>query len=427
MSRVIDDLFSSAAFAPHGFCMLWRPDLVALHAISDGVIALSYFSIPVAIYLFVSQRRDFEFRWVAHLFVAFIALCGMTHLAALVTLWEPYYGVQGMIKAATAVVSIATALSLWPLLPKVLAVPSPVQLQDVNRRLEEEISRHRQTEKELLAVRDQLEDRVRDRTRELEAALAAQQAAERQLAAHAAELERSNRDLDDFAHIASHDLKEPIRGIANSATFFLEDHGGGLPPQARAQVETIIRLAKRLDRFLNDLLTYSRYGRTEQGFRSVDMGALVAGIIEELRPALAGEGGRVVVAGPLPTVHCDRTRMGEVFRNLITNGVKYNDGAAKLVEVGVEDADSGVDGVTTFYVKDNGIGIAPEHRERVFGMFKRLHGRDAYGGGTGAGLSIVKKIVERHNGRIWAAANPDGGTIIRFTLTDPRRDRHGPD
>lgn len=415
MAALVEYLFGSASFVPHGYCLMWRPDLVAMHAISDALIAIAYFSIPGAIYLFIKQRADFEFKWTAVLFVAFIALCGFTHIAGLVTLWQPYYGLQGMVKAATATVSILTAISLWPLLPKLMAMPSPFQLREVNLRLEDEIARHKRTEQELILARDSLEQRVLERTRELEYALEAQTHAERQLANRAAELERSNRELDDFAHVASHDLKEPIRGIANTATFFLEDHGEVLKDTARKQIETIIRLAARMDNFLNDLLTYSRYGHTKMGFRTVDARPMVMDILDELRPMIEEHDARVVVQDTMPAVYCDRTRVCEVFRNLITNALKYNDSADKSVEIGALPPDAGGP-ETTFFVKDNGIGIAADFGERVFSMFKRLHGRDEYGGGSGAGLAIAKRIVEQHDGRIWHEQAPQGGSIFWFTL-----------
>src|SRR5215467_4146149 len=136
MGEIIEYLFGAASFVPHGFCLLWRPDLVAMHALSDGVIAASYFSIPMALALFVRRRVDLEYKWVFWLFVAFIVACGTTHLVGLVTLWQPAYGLQGLIKVATAGVSVTTALLLWPLIPKALALPSPSALREANAELE---------------------------------------------------------------------------------------------------------------------------------------------------------------------------------------------------------------------------------------------------------------------------------------------------
>ena len=135
-------LFDTARFTPHGFCLLWRPDLVIIHVVSDTVIALSYFAIPVAIYIFAKRRLDLEpeHRRMAMLFAAFITACGLTHVVAIVTLWAPYYGIQALIKAATAAVSLITASALPFLLPKLLALPSPKTLQAANDSLAAEVA-----------------------------------------------------------------------------------------------------------------------------------------------------------------------------------------------------------------------------------------------------------------------------------------------
>lgn len=160
---MLDYLLETASFLPHGFCLLWRPDLVALHVVSDLAIGLAYFSIPLAILAFLRRRPDFEYRWVAYLFAAFIVLCGTTHFADVVMLWRPYYGLQGMIKLVTAVVSVTTAALLWPLLPKIVALPSPRLLQETNHRLEAEIRERWATEGQLRQARDDLERQVAER------------------------------------------------------------------------------------------------------------------------------------------------------------------------------------------------------------------------------------------------------------------------
>ena len=160
---MLNYLLETAAFLPHGFCLLWRPDLVALHVVSDLSIGLAYFSIPLAILAFLRRRPDFEYRWVAYLFAAFIVLCGTTHFADVAMLWRPYYGLQGMIKLVTAVVSVTTAALLWPLLPRIVALPSPRLLQETNHRLEAEIRERWAAEGQLRQARDDLERQVAER------------------------------------------------------------------------------------------------------------------------------------------------------------------------------------------------------------------------------------------------------------------------
>ncbi len=165
----LDWLFDTARFTPHGFCLLWRPDLVIMHVVSDTVIALSYFAIPVAIYIFVQRRLDLEpeHRRIALLFAAFITACGLTHIAAIVTLWAPYYGIQALIKAATAVVSLVTAAALPLLLPKLLALPSPRTLQSANDSLAAEVAAHQATLAELNAAQAELARQLSDRDEDL--------------------------------------------------------------------------------------------------------------------------------------------------------------------------------------------------------------------------------------------------------------------
>lgn len=167
MQAVLDYLFGAASFVPHGYCLLWRPDLVALHAISDAMIALAYFSIPVALIVFVRRRRDLHYPWMFALFATFILACGATHLLGLITLWEPIYGFQGLVKAGTGVVSIATAAALWPLLPKALALPGPGELRSINDRLSRGIEERLIAQQRLQFAYQQIEERIALRTREL--------------------------------------------------------------------------------------------------------------------------------------------------------------------------------------------------------------------------------------------------------------------
>jgi two-component sensor histidine kinase len=162
LQGAFDWLFGAASFIPHGVCLAWRPELVALHAGSDLLIALSYFVIPAALASFVSQRKDLTqgHQRVAYLFAAFITLCGLTHIGGLITLWQPYYGLQALLKVPTAIVSVVTAIALWPLLPKLVALPSPAVLKA-------EVEAHKRTMAELDAARRDLESQVAERTREL--------------------------------------------------------------------------------------------------------------------------------------------------------------------------------------------------------------------------------------------------------------------
>jgi chemotaxis family two-component system sensor kinase Cph1 len=228
------------------------------------------------------------------------------------------------------------------------------------------------------------------------------------------ELERSNVELDAFAYAASHDLKEPLRGIHNYTVLALREAGEALPPTPRERLNTVVRLTQRMESLINSLLHYAQVGRMELSLRKTDLNKLVAQVLEGLKPRLEEARLEVRIPQPLPSAWCDRVRIAEVFTNLITNALKYNDKAERWVELGaVPDGD---EARVAYYVRDNGIGIRPEYHDTIFRIFKRLHGRDRYGGGTGTGLTIVKRIIERHNGHVWLESTPKEGTTFYFTL-----------
>lgn len=155
------------SYVAHGYCLMWKPWLVGLHGLSDLLTALAYFAIPVAIFIFVKRRGDLQMKNLAWMFVAFITLCGLTHVVGLITLWAPIYETEGWVKGATAIVSVITAVAIFPLIPKALAIPSPSQMQLVNDQLTDEIAAHKRTLADLEAARAELERRVEERTQAL--------------------------------------------------------------------------------------------------------------------------------------------------------------------------------------------------------------------------------------------------------------------
>ena len=245
------------------------------------------------------------------------------------------------------------------------------------------------------------------------------------------ELQRSNEELDSFAYIASHDLKEPLRGIHNYANFLMEDYAEALSDDGVAKLQTVVRLTQRMEDLINSLLHFSRLGRAELVQQSVNLNELVQQTIATVTMSRPQSEVEFRIPQPLPSIEADRSQINELFTNLISNAIKYNNKAEKQVEIGLidrngseraENGDANVEEVSfpaafTFYVRDNGIGIPPEHLEKIFQIFRRLHGRDDFGGGTGAGLTIARKIVERHGGRIWVESIPDQGSTFYFTLS----------
>jgi len=226
----------------------------------------------------------------------------------------------------------------------------------------------------------------------------------------------SNAELEQFTSVISHDLKEPLRGISFFTEFLLEDLSGKLDESAQNYLEEIRHLSIKAKALIADLYEYSKVGRIEMSFAEVDMNDIVRDVAHRLTGYFSERGAQLRMPDSLPKIYCDKVRVGEIFANLFVNAAKYNDAPDKWIEVGVSPAPDSDDDVPVFYVKDNGIGIRPDNRLRIFEMFQRLHNEDDYGGGTGVGLAIVKRIVDRHGGQIWVESSPGRGSIFYFTL-----------
>ncbi|HSI13433.1 MAG TPA: ATP-binding protein [Chthoniobacter sp.] len=513
--------------------------MIRLHVLSDGFIALAYFSIPLTLGWFVRRRRDIDFGWMFILFGVFILACGMTHVMEVWNIWHSTYWLSGVVKAITAVASVPTAFLLTKLMPQALLVPSPKQLQVVNRTLEEEVETRRAAEEKLRELNAELESRVARRTADLETAnaelrrlLEEQRRAEESLAQLAiivqssgdaiiskkldgtisswnpgaertfgytaqeaigqpmimifpkdkmgeetqildrvrhgevighfetervrkdgarldvslsvspirdtagnvvaastiarditeskqvevqmrrmmTELERSNQELGQFAYVASHDLKEPLRAVTSCVQLLRKGYSEKLDGRGLEFINHAVDGAKRMQQLIDGLLSYSRVEQQETELQPVDFAAPVQQACENLETAIA-EGRVQVHVASLPALKCHGAQMVQLFQNLIGNAVKFRRAEAPEIWISAERKEDD----WLFLVRDNGVGFEPEFSERIFGLFQRLHTRRKYSG-TGIGLAICKKIVERHQGRIWAESKPDHGTTFFFTL-----------
>ena len=226
-----------------------------------------------------------------------------------------------------------------------------------------------------------------------------------------AELTRSNRELDEFAHVASHDLSEPLRSISGFVQLLARRYEGQLDDEADHFIARTVEGTARMQALISDLLAYAAVSRVSAPLVPVDCAALMADVIEGLS-ASSHEHGTEIVVGALPTVLGNVSQLGQLLQNVVGNAVKFTAGvpAPRVVVQASRDG-----GFHEFSVSDNGIGIDEQYRERVFRMFQRLNKREEFSG-TGIGLPIAQRIVERHGGRIWAQEGPEGGAEIRFTL-----------
>ncbi len=226
------------------------------------------------------------------------------------------------------------------------------------------------------------------------------------------ELEQSNRELASFAYAASHDLKEPLRGIYNYSNVLLEDYAHVLDEDGIDYLQTVVFLSQRMETLINALLRLSVLGQAELQRQPTNLNELLEGAIAVFYASYPQANLEILINRDLPTIECDPVLVGEVFSNLIINAFKYNNKAEKQIEIGfLEEAQSPI-----FFIRDNGIGIPEHHHQTIFRLFKRLHSQEKYGGGTGAGLAIAKKIVERHGGQIWVESTLGVGSTFYLTF-----------
>jgi len=256
-------------------------------------------------------------------------------------------------------------------------------------------------------ARDELEQRVKERTFELVIT-------NEQLHQKTEDLIRSNKELEQFAYVASHDLQEPLRMVTSYVQLLSQRYKDKLDQDANEFIDFAANGARHMYQLINDLLAYSRVGTHGNPFELVDCEEVFHKSVSNLKVAVE-ESGAEVTHDPLPKAMADFSQLEQLFQNLIGNGIKFH--GEKPPRVHISARTNGDHWV--FSVRDNGIGIAPEYKERIFVIFQRLHVKDKYPG-TGIGLAICKKIVERHGGHIWVESEPEKGATFYFTLPKAR-------
>ncbi len=417
MSSILD-FFNSDEFMPHGHCFLWEPQILWLHVISDADIAAAYFSIPFALIYFIRKRRDIPFPLVFWLFGAFIVLCGTTHLMSILTIWKPDYALEGVIKAATAIVSITTFFYIARMMPQALSLASPTTLATLNEELQENITQRDKAERELKNAYRQMESNIQERTAELtyknqmlENEILERNRIEGKLNKALDELTKSNNELQRFAYICSHDLQEPARMVSSYSKLLALKIEGKLDGDAEKYLHFMHEGADRIQEMIKSILSYSRIESKENQHEPVDLNNVVRDVLNFLQPVIE-ETGAVINVGTLPKIYGDKIQFVQMFQNLIGNGIKFRKkGVIPEINVYCEELPDR----WQFMVQDNGIGISEEYLEKIFIIFQRLNRKEDYPG-SGIGLAICKKIVERYGGRIWAESVEDLGTTFYFTI-----------
>jgi two-component system, chemotaxis family, sensor kinase Cph1 len=306
-------------------------------------------------------------------------LLGLAHLLCVLQYWIPLHGLRDWISLAAALVAVAAAAAVVRVVPGMLATNSPGVLERINAQLQREIEARREFERNL-------ERTVR-------------------------ELERSNRELEQFAYITSHDLKAPLRSIASFAQLLERRYGDNLAREAADYTRFIRESAGHMQSIIDDLLQLSRLHAEHLTRRMLPMAEVVHATMSQLQQQVNDAGAEVEVT-PLPDVCADEAQMELLIRNLISNAIKFQPpgGKPRVRISAINEGD-----LWRFEVADNGIGIPPEECVAVFDIFRRLHNQEQYPG-TGIGLALCKRVVERHGGSIWVEPVAGGGSAFRFTV-----------
>lgn len=255
---------------------------------------------------------------------------------------------------------------------------------------------------ELEKANSELEEKVKARTDVLEH--------------YAEELNRSNRELEDFAFVASHDLQEPLRKIRAFGDRIEKNHSEQLDEKGKDYLARMTSAAKRMSTLITDLLELSRVTTRAEPFESQDLNKVMQFVLDDLEIAIT-ESNAILNVAPLPTIKCDASQIHQLFLNLLSNAIKFRvEGRDPIITIDVEQSALATQDAFTFIIEDNGVGFEAEYAEKIFSPFQRLHNRKQYAG-TGIGLTVCRRIVERHGGVI--AANSENGKGAKFTITLP--------
>ena len=414
MKEFLQELLSSD-FMPHGYCYSWKPGLVWLHLVSDVLIALAYFSIPLTLVYFIRKRKDLPFNWMFLCFGTFILACGSTHLMEVWTLWHGTYWLSGAIKALTALASVPTAILLLYLVPHAVALPSPQAM-----RLE--IAERKSAERALNLAKEQLEFMVQERTAELSktnkeliAEIAQRKRSEEALQAAQAQMARMARvsTMGELTSSIAHEINQPLAAVVTNGDASLRWLGNDPPNLAktRESITGMIKEANRASEVIKRIRALAK--KTPPQKANLEVNEVIDEAIGLVGGQLARQGVvlRKELVPNLPPVIGDRVQVQQVILNLIANGIEAMEevtGRPRELSIGAKSTD---DGRVLISVSDCGTGIEPESADHLFEAFFTTKQE-----GMGLGLSISRTIVEGHQGRLWATPNTQGGATFQFTL-----------
>ncbi len=394
MPTFFNDPFHSNGFIPHGHCYLWQTGLVSLHIISDATIALAYYSIPFLLIYFISKRKDVPFNGVFLLFGAFIIACGTGHLMDIWTLWHPDYWIAGSLKALTAIISIYTAFALFYLMPQALTLPSPTQLEVINRALSTEIVERKRIEKELRLAEEVAQN--------------------------------SSQAKSEFLANMSHELRTPLNGILGYTQILQRTES--LSEKGRKGVSIIYQCGSHLLTLINDVLDLSKIEARKLELYPVDfyLPAFIDSVTEisRIRAEQKVIAFHVQLDSDLPTgIHTDEKRLRQVLINLLSNAIKFTNEGTVTFKVKVINQQLNTNGQTNYKIRfeiiDTGAGIIPEQAQKIFQPFEQVGNQKRQSEGTGLGLAISQNIVLLMDSQIQVQSEFGKGSTFWFEAEFP--------
>ncbi len=365
-------LFDTSDFNPRWYCGNWSEGHGWLHILSDLAITGAYFAIPTALTIYyLKKRTELPFPAMLWLFGAFIFSCGTTHMIEAIIFWNPIYRFSGLLKLITAVVSWATVFAIIRIAPKAFSLPGMIR---VNHLLEEQVALQRRTEMEL---------------------------------------ERSNRDLENFTLVVSHDLRTPISSALFMTELAKESVGRGDETHLAGQLDQVLDSLRRMDALVTDLHERALVRATLGPPEPVELDEIVetsqVNVVRQINESSAS-----ITHSKLPLVRGTRSLLVQLFTNLLSNAIKYSPGRVPVISITASEEENWL----VISIADNGRGVPGDQIGKIFEPLERVD-KDPAIAGSGVGLSVCRAIMESHGGSIGAVSNPDGGMIFKLRFPRP--------